>query len=139
MPPMSDSLGHTLGTTRSPQRKPSETRTQPMLVIGLECDRPLASSTRHALGDVHVVRIGRGRERRARREGGTLFLEIPDRWMSSSHARLSQSFGRWVLEDSQSKNGSLVNGYAVTRHTLQDGDVIELGHTLLLYADAAPL
>jgi DNA-binding NtrC family response regulator len=43
---------------------------------------------------------------------------------------------RWILEDAGSKNGTLVNGAEIVRAALVDGDVIEIGHTLLVYRDA---
>jgi transcriptional regulator with PAS, ATPase and Fis domain len=139
---VSESLGHTLGSTYAPERKEPKSRDEPMLVIGLECDRPLASSTRHAIGDVDELTIGRGRDRESLREVGAwgrrLALRIPDRWMSSAHARIAHSFGRWVFEDLGSKNGSAINGREVNRQPLQDGDVIELGHTLLLFRERVP-
>jgi transcriptional regulator with PAS, ATPase and Fis domain len=110
------------------------------LFVALECDRPLAQSARHSLAVVGEVEIGRGRERQYERinVAGThgLAVRVPDRWMSSAHARLTNSFGRWVLEDRGSKNGTIVNGKPAERHTLQDGDIFELGHTLFLYRDA---
>ena len=140
---MSHTLGHTLGATQTPPRKASDVATQPHVFVALECDRPLAMSTRHALGDVAEVGIGRGRERTSERiniaGARGLNLRVPDRWMSSAHAKLTQSFGRWVLEDLESKNGTVVNGVAAARHTLQDGDVFECGHTLFLYRDAIAL
>ncbi len=139
---MSHTLGHTLGATQTPPRKDADSQAQPHLFVALECDRPLASSTRHSLGGVDEVVIGRGRERVAERlniaGNRGLTLRIPDRWMSSTHARISCSFGRWVIEDAGSKNGTRVNGSDITRHTLHDGDVVECGHTLLLYRDAVP-
>ena len=59
--------------------------------------------------------------------------------MSSQHARIESSFGRWILTDAGSKNGTVVNGAAVERAVLQDGDLIELGHTLFWFRDRVPL
>ena len=42
----------------------------------------------------------------------------------------------FVLTDRNSSNGTLVNGVAVRSHELADGDLIQLGHTLLLFVDA---
>nr|HEX4316077.1 sigma 54-interacting transcriptional regulator [Kofleriaceae bacterium] len=114
-------------------------RAAAQLVVALECDRPLAGSTRHLLEGTAEVRIGRGDRRAVRSvDAGVRRLElaIPDRNMSTAHARLVAVRGRWVLDDAGSKNGCLVNGAAVDRAVLLDGDLIELGHTLLLYRDA---
>jgi transcriptional regulator with AAA-type ATPase domain len=137
---MSQTLGHTLGATQTPPRREESAEARPHLYVALECDRPAGLSARHDLGDVVEVAIGRGAARESERinlaGSRGLQVRIPDRWMSSAHARLSLQFGRWMLEDLGSKNGTLVNGAAVARHALQDGDLVELGHTLLLYRDA---
>src|SRR5688572_23623203 len=65
-----------------------------------------------------------------------LVVRVPDPWMSGNHATLSKVFGRWVLEDAGSKNGTVLNGEPQKRAFLGDGDVIELGHTFFLYRDA---
>ena len=116
-------------------------RAVPQLIVALECDRPLAASTRHLLADTAEVRIGRG-DRRATRiaEAGVRRLElgVPDASMSVAHARLLAVRGRWIVEDAGSKNGCTVNGADVRRAVLLDGDLVELGHTLLVYRDAVP-
>jgi DNA-binding NtrC family response regulator len=68
-----------------------------------------------------------------------LRLEVQDSWMSSAHVRLTRVLGRWVVEDDGSKNGTFLNGEPVQRAVLQDGDVIESGHTFFLYRHEVPL
>ncbi|HUQ04166.1 MAG TPA: sigma 54-interacting transcriptional regulator [Kofleriaceae bacterium] len=113
---------------------------QPQLIVALTCDRPLEPSTRHLLDAVDVVTFGRGKRREhvRRTSGGRrrLELRIADSAMSESHAQLSRVQGRWLLEDQGSKNGSVVNGKSVTRAELEDGDVVELGATFILFRDA---
>ena len=46
--------------------------------------------------------------------------------------------GSWVIEDAGSKNGTWLNGQRVTRATLPDGALLELGQNFLLYRDAPP-
>ncbi len=119
------------------------TRPQPVLILALECIRPYALSARYSLEGVVRVRLGRGGERDAERRadgtGTTLTVAVPDQWMSSRHATIEYSYGRWVLCDDGSKNGTVVNGATTERHILRDGDVIELGRTLFLFRDAMPL
>jgi sigma-54 dependent transcriptional regulator, acetoin dehydrogenase operon transcriptional activator AcoR len=107
------------------------------LHIALECDRPLAGSTRHCLDDVDEVVFGRGRERQFRREllSGvrTLTLEVPDSRMSLRHAKLHRFDRRWALEDAGSRNGSYLQGRRVARAPLIDGSMFELGHTHFLF------
>jgi DNA-binding winged helix-turn-helix (wHTH) protein len=57
-------------------------------------------------------------------------IDVPD----GEHARLRVSGGRAVIEDLGSKNGTLVDGVAVTGPTeLHDGARIGLGSALLLF------
>ncbi len=104
-----------------------------MLVLALECSRPRAGSVRYRLSDLTAVSLGRGPERRAERTGTELTVRVPDRWMSSRHARIEPSFGRWVLTDTESKNGTIVDGHTTKRAVLTDGSLIELGHTLFIF------
>ena len=108
------------------------------LVVALECDRPQGGSSRHALGRIDEVLIGRGAERSYAREvvdrASRLIIRVPDRWMSTTHAYLQRSGSRFVLEDAGSRNGSTINGAPGHRCVVQPGDVIELGHTLFQIA-----
>lgn len=113
------------------------------LFVILECGRPLVGGSRHSLADVDVVQFGRGTKRRVVRDGRTLTVTIPDAMMSSTHARMVRA-GGWALQDTESKNGSLVNGALVRAAHLQDSSLIELGATFFAVrwyptpSDAAP-
>lgn len=51
--------------------------------------------------------------------------------VSGHHACVSLDGSNFVLEDLGSTNGTLVNERRVTRHTLQNGDIVKIGnHTL---------
>jgi transcriptional regulator with AAA-type ATPase domain len=110
------------------------------LVVALVCDRPQEQPSRHLLDEIDVVAIGRGRARQATRStvGGMrkLDLRASDGAMSEHHARLTRVHGQWLIEDQQSKNGVLVNGRPVQRGRLADGDLVELGGTLIVFRDA---
>jgi transcriptional regulator with GAF, ATPase, and Fis domain len=86
-----------------------------------------------------MVNLGRGSERRAEKAGTELTIKVPDKWMSSKHARIEPSFGRWVLVDTESKNGSIVDGHTTKRAVLTDGSIIELGHTLFFFFERMPV
>jgi transcriptional regulator with PAS, ATPase and Fis domain len=63
-----------------------------------------------------------------------LALALPDRRLSSKHGRLLLDGGCWYVEDLGSKNGVYRNGVAVTaRAPLDDGDVIEMGHSFFVF------
>jgi sigma-54 dependent transcriptional regulator, acetoin dehydrogenase operon transcriptional activator AcoR len=109
---------------------------RPYLVHALACDRPATPPSRWSLTRVaDVVLSGEGPISAART--GTLTIACDDPWVSSRHAALKRSFGRWVLEDVGSKNGTTVNGVRVSRHQLADGDLIETGHTAWWFREIA--
>ena len=114
-------------------------RLEPVLVLVLECGRPRAGSVRYRLSDLTVVSLGRGTERRSEKAGTELAVRVPDKWMSSKHARIEPSFGRWMLVDTESKNGSIVDGHTTKRAVLTDGSIIELGHTLFIFFERMPI
>jgi transcriptional regulator with GAF, ATPase, and Fis domain len=111
---------------------------EPLLFVALECDRPLAGPLRLALRERDVIVIGRGPERSWTRaqDGRRLDLQLPDRHLSSRHARLVAIGPRWFIEDLDSKNGTLIRGQPVKRAELADGDLVEVGHTILLFRHA---
>ncbi len=136
---MADTLGVTLSHADATRRRTGLAEPHPMLVLSLECSRPQALSARWSLAGLAAVHLGRGSERRGQRSDTELTVRVPDRWMSSKHARIENSFGRWVLVDTDSKNGSAVNGQPTRRAVLADGDVVELGHTLFLFLERVPM
>jgi transcriptional regulator with GAF, ATPase, and Fis domain len=120
---------------------PSAAGVRSHLVLAFEAARPLAASSRHSLDEVEVVNIGRASSRRWERDlqAGTrqLTLRVPDPRLSSNHARIAHVYGRWIVEDLESRNGTFVNGQRVPRAPLADGDLIEVGQTFLLFRDLA--
>lgn len=61
-------------------------------------------------------------------------LIIQGRTVSRRHARLFFDNGRWLLEDLQSANGTLVNGVRIFQQTaLNDGDVINFGDEIVVF------
>jgi transcriptional regulator with GAF, ATPase, and Fis domain len=57
-------------------------------------------------------------------------LPLGDPFLSARHALILPGD---VLRDEESRNGTFVNGRRVREHPLQDGDLIEVGHSLLCY------
>ena len=53
--------------------------------------------------------------------------------MSGRHARVVKDGAAFIVEDLNSTNGTFVNDRAVARHTLVEGDVVQIGqHAMLL-------
>jgi serine phosphatase RsbU (regulator of sigma subunit)/pSer/pThr/pTyr-binding forkhead associated (FHA) protein len=73
--------------------------------------------------------------------GASADLSLPDAGVSRRHASLSLRDADWVLEDLNSANGTVVNGWRVQKPTaLKDGDVIGVGSVFIEYSrrDPAP-
>lgn len=69
--------------------------------------------------------------------GGTVEVRLRDRAVSRLHARIVRENSVFTLLDVGSPNGVYVNGKRVEAPTpLSDGDVIELGHSLLRFQAA---
>ena len=79
--------------------------------------------TRHELSTGRNV-IGRGTE---------ADIRLPDTGVSRKHADVQLHGTTVVVEDLGSTNGTLVNGRRVGRQDLADGDVIRIGHSVLVY------
>ncbi|MGY1855683.1 FhaA domain-containing protein [Modestobacter sp. SYSU DS0290] len=91
-------------------------RTSHVLVV----DGP---GTKHVLEQGSNV-LGRGTDADVR---------LPDTGVSRKHADVQLAGNRVTVEDLGSTNGTLVNGRRVSRQELADGDVIRIGHSVLVY------
>src|SRR5215475_495813 len=65
-------------------------------------------------------------------------IQIDNLAISGEHAVIVTILNDSFLEDLQSTNGTFVNGQAVKKHFLQNGDVIELGKYRLKYFNDVP-
>ncbi len=68
-----------------------------------------------------VIRVGRNPEFELS------FDPEQDLAVSWKHARIEHCQGKWFIEDTDSRNGTLVNGERQTRAALRDGDVVRFG------------
>lgn len=104
--------GEGLGTSRAPT---------------LTCLTGLDTGRTFALAEAKTD-IGRGTE---------VDLRIRDRAVSRAHARILREGSAFTVQDLGSPNGVFVNGHRVKRNSrLRDGDVIELGQTILRFQGA---
>jgi DNA-binding NtrC family response regulator len=101
----------------------------------LECRQPLRPGMRVGLMGTDEIVVGRGAERRVSREGRRAELWIDDDRMSRRHVVLRRVVAGWELVDAGSKNGTSINGDICARTTLADGDVIEVGSTMLVFRE----
>ena len=60
-------------------------------------------------------------------------IRLPDTGVSRKHVDVQLEDGTVFVEDLGSTNGTLVNGRRVGRQELADGDVIRIGHSVLVY------
>jgi FHA domain-containing protein/von Willebrand factor type A domain-containing protein len=60
-------------------------------------------------------------------------IVVEDVSVSSEHCRIRPEDGHFVLHDLKSTNGTFVNERRVTRHVLQEGDIVKIGETSLLF------
>jgi DNA-binding NtrC family response regulator len=116
----------------------------PHLFVVLHAHAPLDPPSRHRLDGVSLVTLGRGNSGDGgehaswNRSGGraaTLALHFADPRCSQAHARISKVLSQYVIEDLGSRNGTLVNGAKIERANLEDGDLVEVGHTFLIYRE----
>jgi transcriptional regulator of acetoin/glycerol metabolism len=113
---------------------------QPYLFVVLHCDHPLLGGARYRLAGLEDVIIGRGTERSATHDPlrRRLELRLPGGTISSVHARLACGPDAWRFIDANSRNGSYVNGERSTEAELRDGDILQIGNTLLRFRAALP-
>ncbi|MEA3078254.1 MAG: hypothetical protein QOF60_3162 [Actinomycetota bacterium] len=69
---------------------------------------------------------------------GTCDYVIEDESVSRQHARVRLEGGKYVLFDLGSGNGTYLNGEKIQRAELQDGDVVKVGDSLVLFKEAKP-
>jgi hypothetical protein len=96
----------------------------PSRAATLTCLTGLDVGRTHALAEP-CTELGRGSE---------VALRLRDRAVSRTHARVLHTEGGFTLEDLGSPNGVFLNGQRVRgRASLTDGDVIEMGRSLLRF------
>jgi hypothetical protein len=60
-------------------------------------------------------------------------IRLPDTGVSRKHADVQLHGSTVTVEDLGSTNGTLVNGRRIARQDLADGDVVRIGHSVLVY------
>ena len=60
-------------------------------------------------------------------------IVLKDVSISGQHCRIRPEQGGFVLHDLKSTNGTFVNDKRVSRHTLADGDEVQIGETVMRF------
>jgi hypothetical protein len=114
-----------------PSARPSATDTgaQDPSVVGHPGQRVAHVLVVDGPGTKHVLEqgsnvLGRGTE---------ADIRLPDTGVSRKHVDVQLHGSTVAVEDLGSTNGTLVNGRRVGRQELADGDVIRIGHSVLVY------
>jgi DNA-binding NtrC family response regulator len=64
-------------------------------------------------------------------------LAVNDPFVSSRHARIEKKNGAYVLRDTQSRNGTFLNGSKITEATLTANDRLRFGETMYVFSETA--
>jgi DNA-binding NtrC family response regulator len=108
----------------------------PRLIVVLGGRSLLTPGLRVSLAGLRSLTLARGSLRLvSRTQTGSAELVLADQELSRQHARLVQGGAGWEIHDLGSKNGTLVNGERTMHAALSDGDVIEMGSSLLVYRE----
>jgi DNA-binding NtrC family response regulator len=130
-------LGGTIKDSRD-EGGAGQRRAVSYLALVLECDRPTVGGASVSLEGAALVHVGRGAARtttrRQERDATILDVRVPAQAMSTEHGRFVRAGSEWVVEDSGSTNGTHVNGVAVSRAVVGEGDVITMGRTIFALA-----
>ena len=105
------------------------------LTLAFQAERPLQAPSCHSLSGASELWIGRARDE-TEPPGARLDLGLRDRFVSAPHLSLHKIYGRWVLRDEESRNGTFVDGAEVERCELRDGAVIEVGRSFLVFRES---
>jgi len=132
---MNHDPNQTISRSDAGDADPDGDRDVPRLIVGLECRRPGVAGLRISLAPLDELMVGRGPDRETVRTGRRVALTLGDHELSRQHVLLRRRAGGWDLSDLGSKNGTIVNGEPTTSATLADGDVIEVGSTLLMFRE----
>src|SRR3954447_16465942 len=62
-------------------------------------------------------------------------VAIRDILLSRKHCVVEKFADQWVVADLGSKNGTFINGEQITRHVLEDGDVVKLGRERMCFRE----
>jgi len=103
---------------------------QPMDVPKVETD---VHHPQLVIGDDRIIQLTKSLINIGRDESNDVV--IADIYVSRHHLQLRKRFGAYTLFDVNSRGGTKVNDIMVREHRLQNGDVIHIGRTKIIYTD----
>ena len=83
-------------------------------------------------GDINNLKFESGPVCIGRRQGLDVFLS--DILVSKEHAKIDIEQGNWVLKDLQSVNKTLLNGKAIHKAQLKNGDIFKIGNSTIIFS-----
>ena len=124
-----------VGDSTEPNSLPISGNQLSLLTYVLRYDDLLAGEDRTfiILDEVSTLRIGRAESGSGHALQGRDSLHIDDSLVSSHHAELLAKKDKVLIVDHGSRNGTFVNGARIQERVLADGDLIEIGRSLLCY------
>jgi DNA-binding NtrC family response regulator len=125
----------TVSETGGPQLDGADDDGAPRLLVIIECRRLIAGALRLSLANLDNVTVGRDASRHVTRHGRAATIAVPDYEISRKHFTVRRQPSGWEVADLASKNGIAVNGEPARTATLNDGDVIEAGGTLVMFRE----
>jgi hypothetical protein len=117
---LSPTVVERLNTTEEYLEKTIVLRERPVLTI----TRGPGTGELFELSRATAVSIGRARAND---------IVLKDISISSQHCRIRPEDGGFVLHDLKSTNGTFVNDKRVSRHPLADGDLVQVGETVMQF------
>ena len=117
---LSPTVVERLNTTEEYLEKTITLRERPVLTI----TRGPGTGELFELSRATAVSIGRARAND---------IVLKDISISGQHCRIRPEDGGFVLHDLKSTNGTFVNDKRVSRHPLADGDVVQVGETVMQF------
>jgi DNA-binding NtrC family response regulator len=108
----------------------------PQLMVAMSAHQPTAAPRRIPLAELDELQLGRQHGEAGDDLGATPpFVALADDEASRAHAVLRRTSRGWTIRDLDSKNGTFVNATRITEAVVQDGDVIEIGRSFLVFRD----
>src|SRR5580704_3896492 len=117
----------------------AQTGCPPRLVRFLRADDPFDGVEEFMLLAHSVWTIGRVNRGVSSDGNDARISSRHDSLMSNCHGTISLTDDGYTIDDSGSKNGTYVNGTRIsTPEVLNDGDIVECGHSFFVYRDKEP-